>query len=71
MHESDTYQAILDEGRAMVGREFILVFGEERFGPAGESIKALLNAITDPGRLMRMVRRTLKAGSWQEVLDTP
>jgi hypothetical protein len=30
-----------------------------------------LNNITDLNRLERMVRRTAKAASWQEILDTP
>ena len=75
MHESDTYLAILEEGMEKgmekATREDILLFGEERFGPAEESVKAQLNTITDLDRLKRMVRRTAKAASWQEVLETP
>jgi hypothetical protein len=32
MQESDTYQAILDEGQGKAARKGILVVGEERFG---------------------------------------
>ncbi|MCI0460443.1 MAG: hypothetical protein L0Z62_26110 [Gemmataceae bacterium] len=71
MHESDTYLAILDEGQEKATREDILVIGEERFGPPDESLKAHLNLVTDLGRLKRMVRRAVKAVSWQEILDTP
>jgi hypothetical protein len=31
----------------------------------------MLNTITDLARLKRMVRRAARAGSWQEILDTP
>jgi hypothetical protein len=71
MHESDTYLAILDEGQEKFAREAILLFGEERFGPPGESVKARLDTVTDLDRLRRMVRRAAKAASWQEVLEMP
>jgi hypothetical protein len=71
MHESDTYLAILDEGQEMAAREDILLFGEERFGPPDESVRAQLHAVTDLPRLKRMVRRAATAAGWQEILDTP
>jgi hypothetical protein len=71
MHESDTYLAILDEGQEKCAREAILIFGEERFGPPDEAVKAQLNLVADLGRLKRMVRRAAKAASWQEILETP
>ena len=71
MHESDTYQAILDEGQAKATREVILVWGEDRFVPPDESAKARLNNITDLSRLKRIARQTPKAAGWQDVLDTP
>ena len=71
MHESDTYLAILEEGEEKATRESILLFGEERLGAPGESIKAQLSNVTDLVRLKRMVRRAAKAARWQEILDTP
>ena len=71
MHESDTYLAILDEGQEKATRENILVVGEERLGMPDESIKEQLSNITDLDRLTRMVRRAVKAASWQEIVDTP
>ena len=71
MHESDTYLAILDEGKEKGTRRSILLVGEERCGPPEESVKVLLDAITDLDRLERMVRRAAKAASWQEILETP
>jgi hypothetical protein len=71
MHESDTWQAILDEGQVMAAKEFILIVGEEQFGSPAESVKEQLNVITDLPHLKRMVRRAATATSWQEILDTP
>jgi hypothetical protein len=71
MQESDTYLMILDEGQEKATRAIILVLGEDRFGPADESVKARLNLITDLNRLKRIARQTPKGSSWQEVLDTP
>ena len=68
MHESDTYLAIIDEGQEKAARDDILIFGEERFGPPTESLRAQLNAVTDLPRLKRMVRR--REAAWQEILDT-
>jgi hypothetical protein len=71
MDESDTYLMILDQGQEKALRRVILILGEDRFGPPDESVKAGLNSITDLDRLERMARRTPKAASWQEILDTP
>jgi hypothetical protein len=71
MHESDTYLAILDEGQEKFAREAILVVGEERIGPADEGVRSQLASVTDLDRLRRMVRRTAKATSWQDILQTP
>ena len=71
MHESDTYLAILDEGQEKFAKKAILAVGEERFGPASETMKVQLNNITDLDRLERMHRSALRANNWQEILDTP
>jgi hypothetical protein len=71
VHESDTYQAILDEGQETARREDILVIGEDRFGPPDEAVRSQLANVTDPDRLKRMVRRAAKAANWQEVLEMP
>jgi hypothetical protein len=71
MKDSDTYLAILDEGREDEAKKVILLIGEERFAPADESVKARLNAVTDLDRLERMIRRAAKATSWEEVLEAP
>jgi hypothetical protein len=71
MQESDTYLMILDEGQEKALRKVILVQGEDRFGPPSEAMKTSLANITDLDRLMRLVRQTPKAASWQDILDTP
>jgi hypothetical protein len=71
MHESDTYLAILDEGQEKHAKKAVLLVGGERFGPPDESIKTHLDGISDIERLDRMLRRALKASSWQKILDTP
>jgi hypothetical protein len=71
MQESDTYLAIIDEGREKQAKADLLYLGEERFGPADDAIRAKLNAITDLERLDRQIKRLLKASSWQDLLDTP
>jgi len=71
MHESDTHLAILDEGQEKATRNDILVVGEERFGHCDESVRSQLSAVTDLDRLNRMLRRAVKAASWEEILETP
>jgi hypothetical protein len=71
MHESDTYEAILDEGRVMFAKKAVLAVGEERFGLADEAVKAQVDGIGDLERLKRMLLRAVNAANWQEILDTP
>jgi hypothetical protein len=71
MEESDTYLMILDQGQEKATREDILVIGEERLGPPEEAVRMQLANITDLKRLKRMLRRSAKAITWQEILETP
>jgi hypothetical protein len=71
MEESDTYLMIFKQGQMMCARDDILIVGEELIGPADESVRSQLQTITDLPRLMRMVRRAVKAATWQEILETP
>lgn len=70
MHESDTYLAIIDEGQEKCARDGILLIGEDRISPPENSIRAALRNISDVDRLKRMLRRSAKAKTWQEILDT-
>jgi hypothetical protein len=71
MQESDTYLMLLEEGQLKCAREFLLVVGEERFGPYDDAVRAQVFSITDLDRLRRMYRRAVKAASWQQILETP
>lgn len=71
MEESDTFLMILERGAEQRAKRDILLFGEERLGPSGESIKAELESVSDLERLDRMVRSAAKAKAWREILDTP
>ena len=68
MHESDTYQAILDEGHARGVQATLLRQGRKRFGEPDEATRQALLAITDPERLDLLTERLLDVTSWQELL---
>jgi hypothetical protein len=70
MHESDTYQAVLDEGGIKALKRLILRLGEKRFGPPSEETKLALEEIQDLDRLERMCDRVLEVSTWQEVVQT-
>jgi hypothetical protein len=67
MHESSTYQAILEEGMQRV----LLVQGRKKLGEPDESTRRALLAITDLDRLDRLSERLLEVSTWQELLQTP
>jgi hypothetical protein len=72
MRDSDTYLAIIDEGREEQVKKDILRLAQKRFGPAVEPTMARLKGITDLGRLERLHDRLLlDATGWQDLLDTP
>jgi hypothetical protein len=71
MEDSDTFLMIIDRGQEKRAKRDILLVGEERLGPAEDSIKAELENVSDLERLDRMVRRAVKATNWREILDTP
>jgi hypothetical protein len=68
MKESTTYQAILEEGGANELRKVLLLLGDQRFGPPGESVQATIEATTDLPRLERWTAHLLKAANWDELL---
>jgi len=75
MRESDTYQAILDEGRAEGRAEgaqrLLLRQGRKRLGEPDEATRHALEGINDLDRLDRISERLLEASTWQELLQTP
>jgi hypothetical protein len=71
MQESNTYLAIIDEGREEGVKRLLLLQGQERFGPPDESIQTRLVGITDFERLEHLGLRLLRVSGWQELFDEP
>lgn len=71
MWESDTYQAIIEEGRVEAGQHIVLRLGRKRFGEPDAVTEAALKAITDPDRLEQLSERLLDVASWQDLLRAP
>lgn len=71
MQESDTYLMILDEGQAKHARKAVVLVGETRLGSAEESVRVRLESIEDLDHLDRILKRAAKAGTWQEIIETP
>jgi hypothetical protein len=75
MADSPLYQEVLQlgktEGRVDGARQAVFVSGEGRFGPAPTAIEAALQAITDPDRLLRMLKQVPAAAGWDDLLATP
>jgi hypothetical protein len=68
MRESDTYQAILDEGEVRGLQHTLLRQGRKRFGEPEEAVRQSLLGITDLERLTRLTEGLLELSSWQELL---
>jgi len=71
MHESDTYQYILEEGHALGAQRMLLRQGRKRFGEPDEATRLVLQRILDMDRLERLSERLLEVSIWQELLQTP
>jgi hypothetical protein len=70
VEDSTTYQYVLRLGGMKVIREMLVTWGRDRFGRTDKATKAALEDIKGIDRLKRMCRKTLRAGSWEEVLRT-
>ncbi len=68
MRESDTYMAILDEGRVEQAKKLLLRLGKKSLGVPGETEEAVLAAITDLKRLERLHDHVFDVKTWQELL---
>jgi hypothetical protein len=75
MRESDTYQAILDEGREegriQGAQRTLLRQGRKKLGEPDEAMRQTLLGITDLERLDRLSERMLDVATWQELLQAP
>jgi hypothetical protein len=70
VRESDTFMAILDEGRAIQTRRSIRRLASRMLGEPDKAIVDHLKWITDIDHLERIVVRAMEASSWQDLLDT-
>jgi len=71
MRESDTYQAILDEGRVESSQRTLLRLVRKRLGDPDEATQNTILGINDLDRLDRLLDRYLEVTTWQELLLTP
>jgi len=71
MRESETFMAIIDEGREIQTRKLIRRFAERTLGEPDEATITRIEGITDIDRLERIIGRVLNARSWEDLLDTP
>ncbi len=79
MRDSDTYQAILDEGRAEgetkgraeEARKLLLRLGRKHLGEPEAVVEAAVRAIANVERLELLIERLSEVASWQELLQTP
>jgi hypothetical protein len=70
MRDSTTYQYILDEGRVLEARDFLLMVGRIRFGEPDPATRATVEGITDLERLHQLGQRALSVATWQDLLET-
>ena len=68
MHDSDTYQAILDEGRVDELHRTLLRQGRRRFGEPDERIRQGICDVQDLDRLEALSERLLDVAGWDELL---
>jgi hypothetical protein len=71
MYESDTYQAILEEGEVRGLHRLLIRQGRKKLGEPDEATRRALLAITDLDRLDRLSDSLLDVTTWQELLRAP
>ena len=75
MRESDTYQAILDEGREegeiREAQKILLRLGPKKLGEPDEATRRVVLELTDLEQLERLTERLLDVETWQELLENP
>jgi hypothetical protein len=71
MRESDTFMAIIDEGRLEEVKKLILVLGEKKFGTPGDHVRTFVADTEDLDRLEFLHGCILDVKNWEELLATP
>lgn len=69
MQESDTFQAILDEGRLDQARKMVLRLGRKTLGPPPDDVVTTVQGIEDLERLERLIESYNDVSTWQELLQ--
>jgi predicted transposase YdaD len=68
IRESDTYQAILDEGEVRGLQHTLLRQGRKWFAEPDDGVRQVLEGITDLEQLARLTENLLDVSSWRELL---
>jgi hypothetical protein len=75
MHESDTYQAILEEGEEKgclkEAKKLLLRLGSVRFGAPDETAQATLTGLNNLEQVEELTERVLHVESWQDLIAAP
>jgi hypothetical protein len=71
MRESDTYQAILDEGEIRGVQRTLLHLGRKKLGEPDDASRRAVLDLTDLEELDRLSERLLDVKTWQELLQKP
>jgi hypothetical protein len=69
MHESSTYQMILDEGAVAEAKKLLMLVGTSQFGPPDGRVATALEGINELTRLEELCVRLLRAENWQDLLE--
>src|SRR5207244_1061703 len=65
VRESETFMAILDEGREIEARRVIRLLAKRPLGEPDDATVTRLEGITDIERLERIIQRVGEAPNWQ------
>ncbi len=68
MRESDTYQAILEEGGLNEARKLLVRLGTKRLGPLTPADTHTIASISSPEALEALIERVFAVETWEEVL---
>jgi len=71
IEESDTWQAIIEEGMTKARQEDILRLGRKKLGEPPPAVPTAITSVTDPDRLAYLIRRLLDVSSWDELFAVP
>ena len=79
MKESSTYQAIVEEGRAVglalgavaEARKLLRLLGDDAFGPPDSRTAAAIDGLNDLTQSEELLKRVRTADGWRDLLGLP